>query len=75
MPIGNPGIPRTAGCDDIRRNHIKTRLTDKEVLMVDAHAARIGVSRSAAIRSLLIQTLSEHEDRRSDYALVTAKCA
>lgn len=73
MPIGNPGTPRTAGCDDLRRNHIKTRLTDKEVEMVDAHAARLGVSRSAAIRTLLLQMLDDA--RQSDYALVTAKCA
>lgn len=57
MPSGKAGIPRTAGCDDIRRNHIKTRLTDQEVLQLDAHAARLGVSRSAAIRSILLDAI------------------
>lgn len=75
MPVGNPGIPRTAGCDDVRRNHIKTRLTDEEVLLVDAYAARLGVSRSAAIRSLLVQTLSDRVVQKSDVQLVSAKCA
>lgn len=59
MPAGNPGIPRTAGCDDIRKNHIKTRLTDKEVEVIDAYAARVGVSRSAAIRTILMNALGE----------------
>lgn len=57
MSAGNPGIPRTAGCDDLRRHHIKTRLTDKEVCLIDAFAARLGVSRSAAIRTLILDQL------------------
>lgn len=74
MSAGNPGIPRTAGCDDIRRQHIKTRLTDKEVLLIDAHAAKLGVSRSAAIRSILMNALGECP-RQSEYQLITAQCA
>lgn len=74
MSAGNPGIPRTAGCDDIRRQHIKTRLTDKEVLLIDAHAAKLGVSRSAAIRSILMNALGE-VPRQSEYQLITSQCA
>lgn len=70
MSAGKPGVSRTAGCDDIRRNHIKTRLTDKEVDIIDAYAARLGVSRSAAIRAVLMQALGEFPSQ-SEYQLVT----
>lgn len=74
MPAGSPGVPRTVGCDDVRKNHVKTRLTDKEVEIIDAYAARLGVSRSAAIRAVLMHALGE-APKQSDYQLVTAKCA
>ena len=74
MSSGKAGIPRTAGCDDIRRNHIKTRLTDQEVLQLDAYAARLGVSRSAAIRAILLHALGELPGQ-SEYQLVTPMSA
>lgn len=70
MPAGNPGVPRTAGCEDIRKNHIKTRLTDKEVEIIDAYAARLGVSRSAAIRAVLMNALGEIP-QQSEYQIIT----
>ena len=59
MPKTATGTPRTAGCDEVRQFHIKTRLTGKEVEMLDLHAASLGVSRSAAIRSILLNTVSQ----------------
>lgn len=58
MTVSDSGIPRTVGCDTVRRNHIKTRLTDEEVTRLDAYAARVGVSRSAAIRTLILSGTS-----------------
>lgn len=70
MSTGKPGVSRTAGCDDLRKNHIKTRLTDKEVQIIDAYAARLGVSRSAAIRAVLMHALGELPSQ-SEIQLVT----
>lgn len=76
MPSGNPGTPRTVGCDEIRKNHIKTRLTDGEVEILDTYAARLSLSRSAAIRSILLSSLDiALAGSQSDYGLITAKCA
>lgn len=76
MPSGNPGTPRTVGCDELRKNHIKTRLTDDEVEILDTYAARLSLSRSAAIRSILLSSLEiVPRDAKSNYELITGKCA
>lgn len=60
MSIGNPGVPRTVGCKELRDQTLKTKLTEREAQAVMAFANEFSVSRSAAIRSLVLSGLQSY---------------